>query len=132
MKRFFLIEDNLTSELVAIWDDPHVGVWSPDGGGTTWKLTNEFFEIMEDAGFVYNFENDGHDFYFNAEKELMIVPRGACFFGMLDGEPVFSINYFYHSESAGAGLLNRESRNKMAKEFSEKLKRSDARLKIIR
>ena len=106
--------------------------WSPDGSGNSWELTSEFLELLESSGFVFYLENQGSEFYFNAEKELMIVPRGVRFSDVLDGEPVFSMNYFNYVETASVNMLDKDSRNKIAKELTKRLNRSNSKLNIIK
>ena len=131
-ERLFFMENDLATEFITVWNDPNVGAWSPDEAGQTWKLTTEFLALMEDAGFVFYMESQGSDFYFNAEKELMVVPRGVRFTDILDGEPVFSMNYFNYVETAAVTMLDKDARNKIAKDLVKKLNRLDTKLKIIR
>lgn len=131
-ERLFFLENNLTTEFITIWNDPYVGAWPQDEAGTSWMLTNEFLALLESSGFVFYMENEGSEFYFNAEKELMIVPRGVRFSDVLDGEPVFSMNYFNYVETASVNMLDKDSRNKIAKELTKRLNKSDSKLNIIR
>lgn len=131
-ERLFFMENDLTTEFITIWNDPNVGAWSPDGAGETWKLTTEFIALLENSGFVFYMENDGSEFYFNAEKELMVVPRGVRFSDVLDGEPVFSMNYFSYVEEATVSMLDKEAKTKAAKKLSNRLNRTDAKLNIIK
>lgn len=131
-ERLFFLENNLTTEFITIWNDPYVGAWPQDEAGTSWMLTNEFLALLESSGFVFYMENQGSEFYFNAEKGLMVVPRGVRFTDVLDGEPVFSMNYFEFEETPTASMLNKDSRDRIAKDLTKRLNRADKKLNIIR
>lgn len=130
-ERLFFMENDLTTEFITIWNNPNVGAWSPDGGNT-WMLTSEFEALLESSGFVFFMENQGSLFYFNAEKELMVVPRGVRFSDVLDGAPVFSMNYFNYVESASVNMLDKDARSKIGKELTKRLNRSNSKLNIIK
>ena len=130
-ERLFFMENDLATEFLAVWDDANLGAWSPDGGNT-WMLTNEFEALLEGAGFVFYMENQGNLFYYLAEKELMIVPRGARYTDVLDAAPVFSMNYFNYVESASVNMLDKDTRSKIGKELTKRLNRSNSKLNIIK
>ncbi|NLD24265.1 MAG: BACON domain-containing protein, partial [Bacteroidales bacterium] len=130
-ERLFFMENDLATEFLAVWDDANLGAWSPDGGNT-WMLTNEFEALLEGAGFVFYMENQGNLFYYLAEKELMIVPRGARYTDVLDAAPVFSMNYFNYVESASVNMLDKDTRSKIGKELTKSLNRSNSKLNIIK
>ncbi|MBR8729981.1 hypothetical protein IX332_001310 [Porphyromonas levii] len=83
---------NNVSELLVIWDNVNLGAWEYNGG--KYFLTKEFVSLLEKEGFQFHKEVDGLQFYYHATKKLMVVPRGAKFSDVLDGAPVFAINYF--------------------------------------
>ncbi|MBR8764163.1 hypothetical protein IX335_001390 [Porphyromonas levii] len=83
---------NNVEELLVVWDKVNLGAWEYNGG--KFFLTKEFIELLEKEGFVFLKEANGLDFYYNATKKLMVVPRGTRFKEVLDGAPVFAINYF--------------------------------------
>lgn len=130
-ERVFYMNEGFTDEIMTIWNDPNVGAWTPDGGNT-WKLTNEFEALLEGAGFVFLIDVDGRDYYFNAEKELLINPRGVRFNDVLDGAPVFSINYYEFKEGEAANVQSKDARSKVVKELTKRLNKSDSKLNIIR
>lgn len=91
---------NNVSELLVIWNKTSLGAWEYNGG--KYFLTKEFIELLEKEGFVFLKEANGLDFYYNATKKLMVVPRGTRFKDVLDGAPVFAINYFVFDGGSSA------------------------------
>ncbi|MBR8807032.1 BACON domain-containing protein [Porphyromonas levii] len=91
---------NNVSELLVIWNKTSLGAWEYNGG--KFFLTKEFIELLEKEGFVFLKEANGLDFYYNATKKLMVVPRGTRFKEVLDGAPVFAINYFVFDGGSSA------------------------------
>lgn len=94
------------SELLVVWSEPTLGAWEVTAG--TFYLTKEFLALMEKEGFEFFMNSNNMDFYYNAEKKLMIVPRGARYSDVLVGQPVFSMNYFLYEEDQ-ASLRDREA-----------------------
>lgn len=127
----------ILTECMAVWNKTTLGAWSPDGG-ITYLLTREFKELMAKEGFEFYTKATGVEFYYNKSKKLMIVPRGASFADLLDGQPVFSINYFnYEAQNTGnvslkESLLDPYTRNATIKSLVKKLNDNDKRLKIRR
>lgn len=114
---------NNVDQLLALWQDANLGAWEFKPG--TFYLTNEFKTLMTDEGFVhFKTDADGTDFFYNAAKKLMIVPRGARFAEVLSGQPVFTISYFQY-EVAGSSTNARE---KAIERFAAIIKAQDKAL----
>lgn len=110
------------SELITIWKDQTVGAWAD---GTVYYLTDEFKALMEAEGFKFFTKNQGSDLYYLESEQLMIVPRGVSFTDVLDGAPVFSINYFKYVKKEG-------SKAEIAADIQKRLDRMDAQMGIIK
>ncbi|MDO5017439.1 MAG: BACON domain-containing protein [Porphyromonas sp.] len=111
---------NTVSELLVVWSDLNIGAWEVAEGA--YQLTEEFLALLEKEGFEFYTENGGNLFYFNEAKSLMVVPRGVRFSDVLDGAPVFSMNYFHYEEESPS--MNAE----MIDQISARLAKQDKAL----
>ncbi|WP_282918493.1 BACON domain-containing protein [Porphyromonas macacae] len=118
----------LNIERIDIFENLNLGAWEEDG---KYYLTKEFKALLKKEGFVFLKSGTGIEFYLHKEKNLVAAVRGVKFSDILDGAPVFSINFFLHEKDGNAAALlaptkkASEARDKFIKELIERIAESD-------
>ncbi|WP_025004413.1 hypothetical protein [Porphyromonas macacae] len=118
----------LNIERIDIFENLNLGAWEEGG---KYYLTKEFKALLKKEGFVFLKSGTGIEFYLHKEKNLVAAVRGVKFSDILDGAPVFSINFFLHEKDGNAAALlaptkkASEARDKFIKELIERIAESD-------
>ncbi|MDD7438676.1 MAG: BACON domain-containing carbohydrate-binding protein [Bacteroidales bacterium] len=108
---------NNVSEFLAVWAEHTLGVWELKQGA--FYLTKEFKALLKKEGFEFYAKNNGNDYYYHAGKKLMVVPRGARFTDVLDGNPVFAMNYFLYEKDSSSTKARQEAIQKISDRIAE-------------
>lgn len=122
----------LNMERIDIFENLNLGAWEEGG---KFYLTKEFKALLKKEGFVYLKSGTGIEFYLHKEKNLVAAVRGVRLRDILDGAPVFSINFFLHEKDGSAAALlaptkkASEARNKFVKELNDRISETDRYLK---
>lgn len=111
-------ETNTTSQLMTVWNDFHLGAWELPNG--SFNLTEEFMDLMTKSGFKeYSTTTSGILVYSN-DAGMLIAPRGTRFTDVLNGSPVFAINYWYANKTDGDSENGKKAMmEKISKDLSE-------------
>lgn len=107
----------ITAEMITVWEEYTLGAWIDEGA---MHVTNEFIELATKEGFKLLKEDNGTKFLYNEAKDIVIVPRGNHFKDLLDGAPVFSINYFKLG-GEGQNLSDPIIKSMLIKKLSERV-----------
>ncbi|MGI6074562.1 MAG: BACON domain-containing protein [Fermentimonas sp.] len=84
-------EDILLDQFMCIWDNVTLGARKQ---GNVFLLTDEFKELMREEGFAfYGTDQGGNEWYIQEDENILIIPRGARYTDILNGQEVFSIHY---------------------------------------
>lgn len=108
---------NNVSEFLAVWAEHTLGVWELKQGA--FFLTKEFKALLKKEGFEFYAKSNGNEYYYHAAKKLMVVPRGARFTDVLDGNPVFAMNYFKYEGSDSSTKARQEAIQKISNRIAE-------------
>ncbi|WP_373811358.1 BACON domain-containing protein [Porphyromonas macacae] len=116
-------------ERIDIFENVNLGAWEEGG---VFYLTKEFKALLKKEGFVFLKQGNKIEFYVHEKKNLVAAVRGVKFSDILDGAPVFSINFFNHKKDNAAALLlpaktDADSRARMEffKELNDRIVKSD-------